>query len=171
MVIEYRFRKPANLNEPEIEVQKSILEQLAVTKSIIKIQRKSSNKYIVEGGADFEKTYRKYEELAKNIDVLSAEPAIFDDDRAIISLGTKECQLPPYKNEHLLCQAMFKYKVGENVDASTVFEIMKGEDSTFDTKEKRMIKDTVNAINERVDKVLGLQAIFKREQQTLKRLR
>lgn len=170
MVVEYHFRKPDSPDEPEIEVQKSILHQLASSKGIITIQSKADDKYVVEWGPEFEKTYWKYHELAKNIEVLSAEPVIFDDDEATIRLGSKKAHLPPFKKEHLLCQTMFEYKVGESVDASIVFEAMSGE-SAWDDKAKRMMKDTVIRINKRLQEVLNLPSLFKLEQGTIKRLR
>jgi hypothetical protein len=43
-------------------------------------------------------------------------PVEFDDDRAILTIGGQKCQLPPFKNEHYLCEAIFQYKKNEPVD-------------------------------------------------------
>lgn len=171
MVIKYNFNSPRSLEEPEPEVQKTILEQLEMTGTVIKILKKTKTYYTIEHLADFYKTYDKYKKIAEGIDVLSSEMTVFDDDTATIILGNSVCQLPPFKSEHILCQVMYRYKVGESVDSSYVFESMKGDGEVWDDKSQRMIKDTILRINKRVSEVIGIPGLFKREQQTIRRLR
>lgn len=90
------------------------------------------------------------------VPVLSLEGKVvtFDSIEAKISVEGKNCQLPPYKNEHSLCTAMFEYRKGEAVDWSEVFEKMSGFTRTptgRNTKnDTRSVQDAVYAVNTRV---------------------
>jgi len=90
---------------------------------------------------------------------LSDNNISFDDDKAKIIIGKKECQLPAYKNEHYFCRAIFQHPVDEFVDWSIIFENM---DKTLNsgnkkdsTKDKRSIQDTMYAINKRIKGVVN----------------
>jgi hypothetical protein len=90
---------------------------------------------------------------------LSDNSISFDDDKAKIIIGKKECQLPAYKNEHYFCRAIFQHPVNEFVDWSIIFENM---DKTLNsgnkkdsTKDKRSIQDAMYAINKRIKGVVN----------------
>jgi hypothetical protein len=78
----------------------------------------------------------------------------FDDEKAKLLVKSEACQLPPYKNEHYLCRAMYQYRKGEPVDWSTIFEKMNEFSQKItgrNTKnDRRSVQDTMYAINDRV---------------------
>ncbi len=89
----------------------------------------------------------------KNIDIS------YEDDSAILIIEGKKCQMPPYKNEHYFCRAMYEHKKGEVVDWSILWEKMTGYDATLITPEAkkenwRTVYDTVNALNKRIKECL-----------------
>lgn len=80
----------------------------------------------------------------------------FDDNVAQIKIGIQTCQLPPFKNEHFFCRAVFQYQKDEPIDWSLIYEKMTGkepvksEDSDKMSPEQRSVYDTMNAVNKRV---------------------
>jgi len=170
-IVDFRLREASNNDEPAIEVQKSIIEQLSSLNRVINLVKQDGDIYTVEYGPDFEKTYRKYEQLVQNIDALSPEPVVFDEDEPTLTLGTKKARLKGYTKEHELCEVMFQYKVGESVDLSSVFESMTGSEGGLSDKDRRMIRDTVNRINKRSQEVLGIPVLLQMERNTIRRLK
>lgn len=104
---------------------------------------------------------------------LSGNTISFDDDKAKIAIGNKECQLPAYKNEHYFCRAIWQHPVNEFVDWSTVFENM---DKTLNSnkkgteKDKRSIQDTMYAVNKRIKDVINTEDdLFTWKERSIKR--
>ncbi len=100
----------------------------------------------------------------------------FIDKEAVLVMGNKKCSLPPFKNEHFLCRAMFKHAKGKPVDWSEVYEMITGyyTDSYGKppkTKENyHSVYDPVQQINERVKKDLGIEKLFGWREMTITRL-
>lgn len=100
----------------------------------------------------------------------------FIDKEAVLVMGDKRCSLPPFKNEHFLCRAMFKHGKGKPVDWSEIYEMITGyyEDSYGKppkTKENyHRVYDPVQQINERVKKDLGIDKLFDWREMTITRL-
>ena len=100
----------------------------------------------------------------------------FVDKEAALIMGNKKCSLPPYKNEHFLCRAMFKHAKGKPVDWSEVYETITGYYQNSygkppKTKENyHRVYDPVQQINERVKKDLGIEKLFDWREMTITRL-
>ncbi len=104
---------------------------------------------------------------------LSGNTILFDDDKAKIIIGNKECQLPAYKNEHYFCRAIWQHPVNEFVDWSIVFENM---DKTLNSnkkgteKDKRSVQDTLYAVNKRIKDVIHTEDdLFAWKEKSIKR--
>lgn len=121
----------------------------------------------------FEKFYKKHlreqEAPIGNVEFL--------DDEALLKLGDKKCPLPPYKNEHFFCQAIFEHPINEPTDWSIIYEKMTGYyeehfGKSKDTRENwHQVYDTMEAINERVKKLLNIEKLFVWREKTIKRTR
>jgi hypothetical protein len=100
----------------------------------------------------------------------------FIDKEAALIMGDKKCSLPPFKNEHFLCRAMFKHAKGKPVDWSEVYETITGyyQESYGKppkTKENyHRVYDPVQQINQRVKKDLGTEKLFDWREMTITRL-
>lgn len=87
--------------------------------------------------------------FAKEKVKLSASEIKYDDDKATLSVSGQKCSIPPYKNEHYLCRAMYEHAIGEPIDWSLIYEKMNGEEPK--NKEKwRTVYDAMQALNERI---------------------
>jgi hypothetical protein len=85
-------------------------------------------------------------------------------------LGDAVAHLPPMKNEHCLCRAMFKYRINEPVDWSLPYEEMTGDREIADhNKAKRMVYDTTKSLNSRAKEHLGIDELFSWQGKTIKR--
>lgn len=116
----------------------------------------------------FEDEYQQSKSLPTTPDV-SIE---FDDNEAALVCGNKRCQLPPFKNEHYFCRAVFEYPVNEPVDWSLIFEKMTGHLKGEEDLPKngwRKVYDTMEAINKRTRDVLGLPNLFVWREKTITR--
>lgn len=96
---------------------------------------------------------------AKKTDNSEASPAEldvkFDDDNAYLIAGDRSVAMPPFKNEHLFCRAVFKRKKKEPVDWSIIYQEMTGKAEPDDQeKNKKAVQDTMYAINNRIKEVL-----------------
>lgn len=95
----------------------------------------------------------------------------FDAEKAKLCIGDKECQLPPYKNEHYLCKIMFQHPVDEPVEWQDVYDAMarsieKYSEKVKDTKEnRRPVYDAMLAVNGRVKELLNTDDDFLRWQE------
>jgi hypothetical protein len=97
---------------------------------------------------------------------------VFVDQEAILTLGNAICQIPPAQNEHSFCRAMFQRKINEFVDWSFIHDEMMGSDTINDyEKARRMVYDAYLAINERVEKDLGINSLFVWRRKMIKRTR
>ncbi len=95
----------------------------------------------------------------------------FDAEKAKLCIGDKECQLPPYKNEHYLCKIMFQHPVDEPVEWQDVYDAMarsieKYSEKVKDTKEnRRPVYDAMLAVNGRIKELLNTDDDFLRWQE------
>jgi hypothetical protein len=98
---------------------------------------------------------------------------VFVDHEATLVLGNMITHLPPMKNEHFFCRAMFKHRVNEPVDWSVPYEEMTGNEKfpPDHEKAKRMVYDTYDALNKRVKHDLSIDRLFVWEGNTVKRTR
>lgn len=95
---------------------------------------------------------------------------VFVDHEASLMLGDAVAHLPPMKNEHCLCRAMFKHRINEPVDWSLPYEEMTGDmEIQNHEKAKRMVYDTTKSLNDRAQKHLGIDDLFRWEGKTIKR--
>ncbi len=92
---------------------------------------------------------------------LEGKVVTFDSTEAKISVEGKNCQLPPHKNEHSLCIAMFEYRKGEAVDWSEVFQKMHGftrePTGRNDKSDMKSVQDTMYTVNGRVKEILNTE--------------
>lgn len=170
MIVTFKLLEPSDESVPSKEVQRSLLEQLANSKTV-SIRRQDDETYQIEYEADFNQTYNKYLLMMKDVELRVGEPITFDDDTGMLTLGNDKCQLPPFKYEHMLCQVMSQYLQNEPVDTSEVYEKMLGENAEWDDRARRLIKDTVRRINKRVNEAFHIPAYLKLEKNTIRRLR
>lgn len=105
-----------------------------------------------------------------------ASPVIFNDNEAIIEAKGCKCQLPPFRNEHFLCRAVYEYSAGEVVDWSFLYEKMTGYYSAYygkpqNTRENwRLVYDAMMAVNKRVKQTFNTKNnLFTWQEKTLKR--
>ena len=81
----------------------------------------------------------------------------FIDKKALIKVNEKEIQLPPHKNEHCLCQVMFKKKVNIPVDWVDIYLHMTGshaDDIELSKNNQRSVYDAMEAVNNRIKELL-----------------
>jgi len=118
----------------------------------------------------------------ERIPIQEAEPApvavaipataslVFVDHEATLMLGNAVAQLPPMKNEHCLCRAMFKYRINEPVDWSLPYEKMTGDREIQNhEKARRMVYDTTKSLNSSAKEHLGIDELFAWQGKTIKR--
>jgi len=86
---------------------------------------------------------------------LSSHKIIFDDNGAMIVTGELKCPLPPHKNEHFFCRAMFQFLPKEFIDWSTIYEKMENIEPIDEDKNKRSVLDTMYAVNNRVKEIFN----------------
>jgi hypothetical protein len=86
---------------------------------------------------------------------------VFVDHEASLMFGDAVAHLPPMKNEHCFCRAMFKHRIYEEMTGDV--EIQNHE------KAKRMVYDTTKSLNDRAKTHLGIDDLFKWEGKTIKR--
>lgn len=98
---------------------------------------------------DSKTTIQKIEQEKPKI-FLKDTTIIYNDNEAVLLIGSQKCQLPPYKNEHYFCRAMFEHMAREAIDWSIIYEKMTGTESQNKVKDKRKIYDAFEAINKRV---------------------
>lgn len=105
---------------------------------------------------------------------LLGQNILFDDEKVQILIGNKNCQLPPYRNEHYFCRAIFQHPINEFVDWSIIYENMdkvpEGINKTESRKEKRAVQDTVYLLNKRIKKVINTEDnLFTWKEKSIKR--
>jgi hypothetical protein len=121
--------------------------------------------------ADKKKFEAEYEQ-SRSLPTAPSTPVEFDDNEAVLVYGSKRCQLPPFKNEHYFCRAVFEYPINEPVDWSLIFEKMTGHLKGEEDLPKngwRKVYDTMEAINKRAGDVLGLPNLFVWREKTITR--
>lgn len=168
MVVRYTIKEPTTADTPSVDLQRSLLEQLASTKHIL-LKPLDDKTYEVTWQFEFESLYRKQQELVKDLQVQSGEKLEFDSDTGVLTLGTRKATIPPDTKEYDLWDAMYKRRVGETVDTSIIYEEMTGYEKLDETA-KRMIKDAVRRINKRADELLGVPELIDRKNNTLRRI-
>jgi len=107
---------------------------------------------------------------------LEPEKINYDDNTAIIKVGDKKCQIPPYKNEHFFCRAMYEHGINEPIDWSIVYEKMTGyyEDwfgKPLNKRENwRIVYDATEALNNRIKDCINTDDdLFTWQEKTIKR--
>ena len=95
---------------------------------------------------------------------------VFNDEEAALIYGKKRAALPPFKKEHLFCQAAYDYPINEVIDWSDIYEKMRNVESE-NTDDWRYVYDALNSVNRRASKMFGIKQLFEWKQQTVKRLR
>ncbi len=135
---------------------------------IPKLDKAMEKKLLAERQALFEKN--KASEPRGEI-ALKDYKVAFDDDKATIMVGRLKCPLPPFKNEHFFCRAMFQYPANEPVDWSLVFKEMTGSYEEVPAENKiRSVRDTMYALNNRIKEVLNTpDSLFTWENKTIRR--
>jgi len=93
---------------------------------------------------------------------LSAQTIEFNDDEAIIKIGKQNVALPPYKNEHYFCQAMFEHKTKEPISWDIIYDRMIGHSTiSGGTKPEpirenwQKVNDTMKRVNNRVKQLMN----------------
>jgi hypothetical protein len=94
----------------------------------------------------------------------------FFDNEVILEVDGFRIQLPPYKNEHFFCRAIFEYSLNEPVDWEPICEKMTGLFSGDSKLSWRKVYDTMESINKRI-KEKGLSKLFIWQEKSVKRLR
>jgi len=86
----------------------------------------------------------------------------YDDERPVIKVGERNVALPPYKNEHYFCQAVFEYKSKEPISWDRIFDRMTGYSTVSGGKEPEPIRgnwqkvyDTMKRLNNRIKEVIN----------------
>lgn len=86
----------------------------------------------------------------------------YDDDEPVIKIGKQNVALPPYKNEHYFCQAVFEYKLKEPVSWDIIFDKMTGHSTVSGGRKPEPIRenwqkvnDTMKRINNRIKQVVN----------------
>lgn len=120
-----------------------------------------------------------FEEKSKQKNALMVELVSkeihFNDEEAKIVIGEEDCQLPPFKNEHFFCRAMYEFPAKEFIDWSIIYEKYEGikskDKSPNDpTKDKRAIQDTMYALNKRIKRVINTSDnLFTWQEKSIKR--
>jgi hypothetical protein len=120
----------------------------------------------------------KYEDKPQKQKIkLSDHRLSFDGETAELQIGDfQPVSFPPYKNEHYALRKLFSQKKNEPVDWQEVYEAMTSTKS--DTinkveieKQKKTVKDTVRAINQRIKEVGGVDTdLLKWDIKCVKRL-
>lgn len=107
---------------------------------------------------------------------LKSQEIKFDDDKSLIQVGKQNIPIPPYKNEHYFCRAIFEHAINEPVDWSIIYEKMTGFHEAYYGKPQkteenwRIVYDTMRAINQRVKDVLNTNDdLFTWQEKTIKR--
>lgn len=112
----------------------------------------------------------KIKKVSKSKVKLKSVEIKFDDDKAIIKIGNQDCQLPPFKNEHSFCRAMFQFPIKEFADWSIIYEKYEGKESNDPKKNKRTIQDAMYAVNKRIKGVINTSDdLFTWEEKSIKR--
>lgn len=93
---------------------------------------------------------------------LKSQRIEFDDDKATIKIGKQNVALPPYKNEHYFCQAVFEYKSKEPISWDIIFDKMTGHSTISGGKKPEPVRenwqkvnDTMKRINNRIKEVIN----------------
>ncbi len=137
---------------------------------IVKLTKNNEQKLFAERRRLEDKWYG-HENTEKPKIELANQTIVFNDDETNIEIGKQKCALPPYKNEHYFCRAMFQYKAAEFVDWSQVYKAMVGgEEVIGDKANMRTVQDTLYALNTRIKKVVNTDDnLFTWENRSIKR--
>lgn len=135
------------------------------------IIKRSGEETQTQGFSSIDKQNQKTEKVS-----LGSQKINFDDDKAIIQIGERLVPLPPYKNEHYFCRAVWEHKVNEPVDWSSLFEKMTGYYEAYYGKPPqirenwRLVYDVVRSVNSRVKEVAKTDdSLFTWQEKTVKR--
>ncbi len=102
----------------------------------------------------------------------------FDNSKAVVLIDEYICQLPPDKDEHFFCRAMFSHPAGEPVSWDICYEEMTGVEPDLMTNrrqmrpEQRKVYDTMLRINNRIQKGTSINKnLFIWKNQTIRRIK
>lgn len=150
--------------------KKGILPAFTGHTYLPKIDKATEKKLIAERQALFDRTKTDVIDRGDKVS-LKDEGISFDDEEATIQVGKRKCALPPFKNEHYFCRAMFSYRPNEPVDWSAVYKQMTGgHEDVAEAKYKRTVQDIMYALNNRIKEVINTDdMLFTWENRTIKR--
>ncbi len=142
------------------------LKEDLTSEEIILARVRLKPKAIIEIWEDLQRSTQKISLGSQNIGL--------DDNKATLLIGEHRCQLPPFKNEHYFCRAMYEHELNEPIDWSSIYEKMTGkkfEDAKSVEKNMRMVRDTMYAVNNRIKATVNTEGdLFKWENKSIKRL-
>lgn len=177
--------KLANLEAIKINKQFACIEvglsKIMVDDDLPNIQ---PNGFHLEILPKFKEIYEEFKNKTKKIQIpketvqkvsLKSQKIRFDDDQAMLQIGKQNVSMPPYKNEHYFCRAMFEYLVKEPIDWSIIYpkithKELEYKDDHKTKQEKRMVQDTLYRINNRIKKIINTNdALFHWQGKTIQR--
>src|SRR3989338_848428 len=98
----------------------------------------------------------------------------FDDDKSLINIADEEVSLPPYKNQHFFCRAVFKYPKKEFVDWEIIYEEITGDkirDENIDKRKQDVVYNAMKLVNDRVKEIIGTEDnLFKWKDKAMARI-
>ena len=155
--------------------KKDVEDDIKMVKATIEILKE----WAKEDKVNIEKTVMELKDKIPFLEVekeSSVEKVEFIDSEAILKAGDTKCQLPPFQNEHFFCRAAFEYMANEVIDWSVIYEKMTGYYEKYygkpmESRENwRIVYDAMEALNNRVEKGLGIDKLFIWQEKTVKRI-
>ena len=161
--------------------------EAGLTKVILKENASESeaNGFHLKILSKFDEVYEEFKKKAEKLQPkensapktnLKSQEIKFDDDKSLIQIGKQNIPIPPYKNEHYFCRAIFEHAINEPIDWSIVYEKMTGFHEAYYGKPQkteenwRIVYDTMRAINQRVkDTINTNDDLFTWQEKTIKR--
>jgi len=106
----------------------------------------------------------------KKLDKPTKIEVFYDENKSILTINGKKCQLPIAKNEDYLCAAMFESVIGEPIDWSIIYEKITRTEPTDTKKDKKMLQDTIERLHNRIEKTTNYKIkLFSWQEKTIKR--
>jgi hypothetical protein len=107
---------------------------------------------------------------------LKSMPIRYDDNEPAIIIGNQRVPLPPFKNEHYFCRAMFEHLPNESIDWSLIYEKMTGYYEAYYGKPLktranwRLVYDTMRSVNQRIKEIANTNDnLFTWQEKSVKR--
>ena len=129
---------------------------------------------------EYKKNLIEIKEKGENADYLKLKlkdkDIKFEDDKARLLIEGRIVELPPYKNEHYFCRAVFEYNANEPIDWSIIYEKVTGYYENFFGKPSpskrnwRIIYDVLTNLNKRIKETINTNDdLFVWQEKTVKR--